>query len=378
MKLHKKLAEWQTQGLLSADQVSRIEAFELENRKGDYLTRALMIGGLAIALGLAAIVSANWNSIGDLTKIIAHLVLSGGLSLAFYKYFDAQKFPRIREILILLIFASIITFIALMGQIFQTQAPTVVPLTLWLLLGSPLILLFSNARTVIGLWLAALVAQQFHMHIWLADHYKNVSLQLALFALFSFGFFVLSLIKNIRPIVQSIFLLFGGGMIVGIPALAQFLWRVPTSDILREFSLQQIWPAAFIALCLIALAVVLAKYGKTLWPKRDIIALSIPSLCMALLPILMPHPSLSLIAGLMFIAWWLWVGYLGLHLSDRLVDVAITMIAIRVFVFYFEALGSLTTTGFGLIFGGLLFIGLTYGTLKLRPTLKRLSLGGKP
>lgn len=374
MKLEKKLRDWQDAGLLTLDQTNRILSFEQEHRKGDYLTRALLIGGLAIVLGLAAIISANWNGIPDQVKIITHLVLSGGFSIAFYKCFDAQKFARVREIFILLIFGSIMTFIALVGQIFQTQAPTVVPLTLWLLLGTPLILLYSHSRTVIGLWLGVLLYQQFYMHTWLAQTYQNTSMQLALCALFSFGFFILGMLKNIRPVVQNTLMLFGSGMLIAIPAFAQFFWRIPSSDIIREFTIQDITPATLVSLALIALSVFLARTGKTIWSKLDIIALSVPALCVTLLPIIIPHPSLSFIAGIMFVLWWLWIGYLGLHLSDRLVDLAITMIALRVFVFYFEALGSLTTTGLGLIFGGLLFISLTYGVMKLRLKLKHLSL----
>lgn len=373
MKLEKQLQIWVDQALISSDQMDAITRFEIESGKSNYLMRALVIGGLAIALGLAALVSANWNELGDLAKVFGHLGLSGALSYAFYRCRDAEKFPRIREILLLLIFASILTFIALMGQIFQTQAPMVVPLTVWLVLGSPLVLLFSNARTVIGLWLAALIGQQVALHFWMLEKFNDPSLQLALCTLFAYTFFALGQIKKIREVVADTFFLYGASVLIFVPAAAQIFWRfdIPGTHPEAQNIFAYLWPSIVVAGCITALMVMATKTFPCRWSVRDILALSLPAIVFACLPLLVPHTENPVLAGVMFIIWWLWIGYLGLHLSDRLVDLAVAMIALRVFVFYLEALGSLTMTGFGLIFGGVLFIALTYGVMKLRPVLHR-------
>lgn len=74
----------------------------------------------------------------------------------------------------------------------------------------------------------------------------------------------------------------------------------------------------------------------------------------------------NFVAGVGFIIFWSFTGWLALRAGQRgLFALAFTFAAGRVLVLYFEAFGGLSATGFGLIGGGLLLLGLSWVGWKL-------------
>ena len=102
------------------------------------------------------------------------------------------------------------------------------------------------------------------------------------------------------------------------------------------------------------------------------------SLGFAFMPFIIPAIGGSVTAAFSFIIFWLIVGYLA-QKTDRtaLMNIAITLIAIRIYIIYIELFGSLLQTGFGLILSGGVLIGLAWGARKINKTLSSLSMKGE-
>jgi hypothetical protein len=75
-------------------------------------------------------------------------------------------------------------------------------------------------------------------------------------------------------------------------------------------------------------------------------------------------------AAILFIGYWAYLGWTAQQTGhQRLISLAIFVIAIRIFIIYLEVFGSLMSTGFGLIIGGGVMLGLIWGARKLNARL---------
>ncbi|MBE8432501.1 hypothetical protein IQB77_22705, partial [Leptospira interrogans serovar Pomona] len=77
----------------------------------------------------------------------------------------------------------------------------------------------------------------------------------------------------------------------------------------------------------------------------------------------------------LFILFWLGIAS-SFRNHKKIFDLSLAIVGIRFLYFYFDLLGTLTYTGFGLIISGLLIIGLTIGYLKYKSKV-RILLGGE-
>ena len=76
--------------------------------------------------------------------------------------------------------------------------------------------------------------------------------------------------------------------------------------------------------------------------------------------------------GLLFIVYWSVIGWLAARSGQRvLFGLAFTVIGLRLLIFYFEAIGGLTATGFGLLGGGVLCFALAWVGWRLTRRLVR-------
>jgi len=97
------------------------------------------------------------------------------------------------------------------------------------------------------------------------------------------------------------------------------------------------------------------------------------SVSMMALPFLLAPIESAFFAGIMFIAYWIYVGWFGQRTGAmRLVSLAILILAIRVYILYLQAFGGLLTGGFGLILGGVVMLGMIYGAKKLNNHMQKL------
>lgn len=147
MFLDKKLKRWVDAGLISAEKSSEIIEFEKTNSKSNALYGVLGVGAVSIIVGLISIVAANWEQISSTTKLTVDILwlLLTGLSL-----FKVQN-KFLKEVLILVLFGSILGSIALIGQIYHLESHLFKSLSLWLVLGTP-IMFFSESKYSAYIW----------------------------------------------------------------------------------------------------------------------------------------------------------------------------------------------------------------------------------
>jgi hypothetical protein len=133
-----------------------------------------------------------------------------------------------------------------------------------------------------------------------------------------------------------------GIAVVASAAVAALLWREHSRGVAGARALAVIVFAG-LAVWLASMAIwsLAGADGASFWRRRSANGL--------------PHMAVALV----FIAFWAVVSWLALRAGRRTSFVlSFAIIAIRVFIFYWEALGGLLNTGLGLIGGGVLCLAL--------------------
>ena len=100
-----------------------------------------------------------------------------------------------------------------------------------------------------------------------------------------------------------------------------------------------------------------------------------------MVPFIARHESVGLLAALSFIALWAMIGFAAYHSGHlRWLNLATAVIAMRVIAIYIELFSSLADTGFFLIGGGLLTIGLTWLWIRKSKDFRAAAMAqvGKP
>jgi uncharacterized membrane protein len=79
------------------------------------------------------------------------------------------------------------------------------------------------------------------------------------------------------------------------------------------------------------------------------------------LGVLVPHAPIAMVGALGFVIVWALVAWCGYKAQAmQLVNLATAVIAVRIFVAYIEAFGSMLATGAGLIVSGVLLLALAW------------------
>jgi uncharacterized membrane protein len=341
--------KWQGAGLIDAAAVERILAWEADRRQPVWLWAVAGIGALAIALGIMAIVAANWESIPDGVKLAADLAVT---SLCAVAVFVAWRHVHVwrRELASFLLFALMLVSIALIGQTYQLQSEPWHALALWLALCTPFLALTTFTRFNGAIWTIAVVATWF-----LADASSDLALQTYLAAC---GMIVVAALRDLWPPARRqadlILKLALAGMVGACSLTATVSWHTETNVVP--------WDTIIGA----ALATVVA--GVAFWPghtraeRRLLLALLAASLVTWIAALMLGSFKISandLYRALLFIVYWAAIGGLAAGAGWRgWFGFAFTMVGLRLLVLYFEAIGGLTATGFGLLGGGVLCLAL--------------------
>lgn len=373
MDLQNKLARWQHAGLLSAEQAAKIAAFEQESQRQGarpYAFYALGgLGALAIAFGLISLVASNWEVIPPGAKLVLDLLVGVGLVLGTLRAETAGS-RFVREILLLVLFGFVLASIGLVGQIYQLGGKAHEAMLLWSVITFAAML---HLRTGMGaaVWLVALEATWL-MNAWaLIDKLGSSKEEAILFIALWF-------------VTALLLLLVGGASPVRArrPALARVAWQLGAVQVLGMMSIapqffyariDDFYNASAIAALVImavsmlviarAPALLAAITGREQEPQ---VVLSVRVLLfygtvLNLVACLVQHPPMGLVAALSFMVLWGlvgWVAYVGR--SYPLFQIATAVLGVRLLGVYVEVLGSLLTSGLGLISGGLLTLGVAW------------------
>lgn len=373
------ISRWQRAGLIDAGTANRILDYEKTRQTVLWPAALAGLGILALVIGVVSLVAANWREISDTAKLAVDFVLLAAVAgMLFFAW--RREFYWARELLALLLAGLILASIALVGQIYQLASPPWQPLAFWLAICTPYLFITTRSAAAGMAWVLAILltgmllidhmietrffAERLHLHhsalLWLL----TAALLLIAAALARLPAYVAQataqqrLVTLLLLILGSLPQIIGDGILIG-----------------SHKSLQVASMTAAMLCALPCLLVLLAQKRLGLTSNHDQLMLCIGAMLAwpastLLLPLAQDSNARMLLLGLPFIAFWLLFAHLARRSQHNgLFTLALTMVALRLFIVYLQAVGGLLVTGLGLMGGGLLFILLGYGIWRLNRQL---------
>ncbi len=370
MTAARSLERWRRAGLLDDATHDRIQAWEASQARPVWLWGLAGIGCFAIVLGVAALVAANWALIPGRVKIGGHLAVDVAVAMATFAAWRAG-WDRVRELLALLLFGLALSGLGLVGQVYQLGGTTWQALLVWLLACTPFLGLVTRSGPVGVVWSAGVAATVGFAFASLADRSGDDGVLawawIAIMALLAAG-----LLRRLMPGGERQGRWIRGAALVallsfsGVPPLSLALLGSRPSD--SGFVTGDLAPALAATACLIPF-LALDRWRRGRW---DVTAAALAAggwlawfFAVTAWEGLrdtgrVGGADLAEVAGAVVLAvFWAGVGALALRAGRRGVFVAaIGVIALRLLLLYWEALGSRLSTGLGLLAGGVVCIAL--------------------
>lgn len=352
-KLDKGLQEWVALGFISPDQAKRIRDHESAKPESSWILSGLLIlGAVIVGIGVISLIAANWNQIPDAIKLTADFLLLGFLAFATLRSWEAKKDIQF-EVLLLFFLILCLASIGLISQIYHTGGKLYQALMLWsLITAAPA----SSARQMFvpflwtGAFLSGIVFMALDSVALQSIFQKNYYAVFMSVPLLCAALTIIS--KKLAGEVSSTRALRAWMLISGLVALVV----AEIHDLSRaKIGLIAYIPGYFLA--------IFAAFD--IWPNREYRKIQKVLLLVILglflipfhLPVLGVKTSIAY-AAFTIILLGLMVIFLASLKERRLFQWFLFFLGIRFLVLYFQALGGLATTGFGLIISGGLVIAM--------------------
>jgi hypothetical protein len=370
MGLTRKLKLWSDQQLITAQQVEAILTYEKEKSRSRLFFGLGGLGVLSLVLGVISLIASNWDKITPDMRIIGHTVLNLVVAGIILKFFNKSSWQR--EVLVTFLGGLLMTFIALIGQTLQTQAPLWQPVGFWLLLATPMLLAYARHGGIVAIWLFAVGFFAFGFSM---DRLPSEAAEILLAALpfFLFAFFSFKKVDAFLPVwanlTQGLFWV----LVVICATTAQIYWRVDISQQINVFfdlvPLRSLITAG-VGVLLVYLLNLSNRRGlvKPFWKHeaREWEIILLVSYGFSAAPLLIPHGESAFLGGLFFCLYWLFMGAMGVRLGiDKLWTLATILVGIRIFIAYIEIMGSLAIQGVGFLLTGGLFLLMAWALKKI-------------
>lgn len=370
MNLNKKIAQWQSAGLITAESGKQILTLETSKNSSKL---GFLLGALAtffISLGAIAFIATGWDLISPTIKLIADFAVLSTLAYFVYDSYSKNKF-KLYDIFSFAFCLMILASIGLISQIYQLQSDSVLVFFIYTLLIFPLTC-FNRSSLLASLWMPSFLSlfisylqeldtiQKFL--VYLADVWKidflNIDYFLTIFRIGST--FLLIIIYQILSITTP----------KALSALKKALkfWSiiaVISLFIILNFTDFNFWNKRFLFISLPAyyssliflsiLALISLGLGYLQGTKY------FPALFMFLIlaNIIISHFIITIVA----------LAGVGLYAyqsrKPRLLNLAIFLIGFRIFILYISQTFNLTSFGVDLISSGIILLLLTYGWRKV-------------
>jgi len=364
----RKIAEWHEAGLIDAATRDRLAAYEAAHARPLALWAVWGIGALAIGLGVASVVAANWEDIPGLVRLAVHLALIAGLlGLLFAREQQlAARSPWAVEALVFVTAALGLTFFGHLGQVYQTSSPLWQPLALWLALFVPLLLLtgrsWPSALAVMGgaVWTAC-------EYVWASSRYGvepdlGWSIWLALVVALPVLFAPLAAWLGGRSPREDFwerlerlalaYAVAGGSLACAVASFGGF--DGPTHALASVLTCGAV-------LVVGGIGGVLARPGVSGQMAGAIIAGS-----GLVMPLAYGANDTTILAAILFFALWAGIGAAALAAQWRRgFQQAVGVIALRLIILSFELAGDLLMNGLGLILAGVMILGVAWGAVRV-------------
>lgn len=387
-----RLNRWRDADLISDTQYQTILDYETSKQQGRFGRGLVAVSLFAIMVGVLSIIAANWSYIPGTVKIVVHFAMNAAAAFSVVRFHKLGNKVFAHEAALFIFFALNLTMIALIGQVFQIEGNLANACFLWMLISSPAIFFFGKTRIIYVPWMLAFlgtIALGMEEYMRQFDDFWGFSFAyvIALFVplgMISAGQF--SYFKDHKPDFASMFVHAGVVLLTLVATAAAQMWYADWAKELPKMiksaggdphKIGQIgvsYSSGYLVLfgvfaLAMACTVLHAARHKFYAGSKDLQAgLTHLFVCIAFIsaPILLPTGKASLLAMFSFIVYWLYMGWFGHRLgSTRIVSLAIAVLALRVFLIYIEAFGSLMSTGFGLIFGGVFMLALIFAAKKV-------------
>jgi uncharacterized membrane protein len=357
-KLDKMLSDWLEEGLIESDQKSAIVKFEAGRPVGGWMIYSFIaLGASVIGIGVIALVAANWMEISDSVKLATDFLLLFGLGVGVVHHYRAEN-SQILEIFLTLFILFCMASIGLISQIYHTGGRLEDALLFWALITLPVVTL-SRQHFIPFLWVAiffsAIVVRIIEQKLLFPNLLdENRWLALVMILPFLAGLISSGLSKNklLAPIGLGFrrwaFISGGVGVIV---------FDVIISDTFSS-SYQQLVEVFGVILLIGVPVVVGVWWSSPLSRVRKKIVIAMMLLYLGTLPISLQLQQFEIMGAIFTILILILAAvYAGLADNQRVSTKLILLIGIRFLIVYFEAIGGLALSGFGLIFSGGVILG---------------------
>ncbi|MBC87058.1 MAG: hypothetical protein CL677_07740 [Bdellovibrionaceae bacterium] len=354
-RLDKMLSDWVANDLISDEQAKKITNHE--NYKPSHswvLYGFLILGAATIGIGIISLIAANWNGIPDALKLFVDFALLIALASGSYFAWEKNK-PIVFEVLLISFIILCLASIGLISQIYHTGGKLYQALLLW---------------SIITAGVAAASKRSFVPFIWATGF------------LFGITFAALD-----SPAFQPIFQKHGSPVAMTIPLISALLaiicrrlggeggqtaalrsWTITGGLVALVIAELQLWRHRSIDLGIAAYlpgyvfaALTALGIGMSIDYKKAQKYLLLATLGLYLVPFHFPmfeiqHKISYAFCSVAILA--TMAVFLASLKHRKLFQIFLVALGIRFLVLYFQALGGLATTGFGLIISGTIIIAM--------------------
>ena len=361
MNIERKTEEWRAAGLIDAETAARLVSHEQSRPQRPVVLWALAaLGAATVALGLVAIIAANWEGISGPAKLAVDGVLlaclAGGIVLS-----EQRSRSLVTEVLVTLMYPFTMASLALVGQVYQLGSPPWQALTAWTLFTAPLVTL-GRSRFLGVLWFAGVTLTYVTGFVALVEFLEgrvteqvleNAATVVAYASpLLFLSFARLPFLVRQREVLMGAFASAAWLVVAGASVMMPVLWYEGRGE-----RLQLGWAVLGTGVITVAwylsLPWLLPRISSAL--RRGVgvlMAFSWLSASLALLLTRDDWPAVGAISQVLVLGGLAWLAAQARWL--RLFHTLTALVALRLLVAYFEVFGSLMDTGLGLVTGGAL------------------------
>jgi uncharacterized membrane protein len=370
----RKIRAWQEAGLIDAAIAKKIRAWEAEHSRPIGIWAVVGLGALTIGLGLISVVAANWDAIPGETRLAIHFMLMAALALFLWLRLPRSGHNDHYHDGLLFVAAMLgLTFFGHLGQVYQSSAPLWQPLLAWLILFSPLLLLFGRGWPVAGLWMAGLIGTiwshaEDYGHAWTvmgASGPTRSALYWGLIAcppMAAAAFAATMRDRSARPAFWRLLEQIAIAVIfAGLSLFTVIHGWDRHSDVLPS--------SAAIQSAALSGAALAIGHARRTTSGRTTAALLIVAAFLHILQATLPEmrgEARAWIGGLFFCALWGAIAAGALHARWRhIFQTAIALVALRIIILSFELNDDLLSSGVGLILSGLFALAVAWATIRI-------------
>ena len=362
-RIEKMLDDWVAKDLITHEQAKKISDYE-SSRPGNswVLYDFLILGAVIIGIGVISLIAANWKNIPETVKLFVDFSLLVSLAVGAYRACDKKK-PVLFEVLLVSFMLLCLASIGLISQIYHTGGQLYQALLMW---------------SVMTTGVAAASRQFFAPFIWATGFLSGMAITAIESPAFqpifqkhgSPVFMTLPLLSALLVILCKTIGGEGGqtkalrsctiiGGLIALMAAETQLWRHNTTGLRMTAYLP-----GYLLAALCATGIWLSPGYKK--PQKLLLLLS---LGLYLIPF--HFPMFRIKSELAYAAFTLTVlASMAIFLASLkirwLFQLFLVALGLRFLILYFQALGGLASTGFGLIISGTMIIAMVVAWNKYR------------